>query len=282
MSANDPHAHESAIKTPQQLVMVIVLAFVVPIIGISMLAQLVLSSATPGAPSSSLTAEAITQRIKPVASVAFGEGGAAGGSRGQRTGEQVVQAVCAACHQTGAAKAPKIGDAKAWRPLIKEGMKDLLATAIKGKGAMPPRGGNPELSDQEIERAIVYMANKSGGKFKEPAAPAASAAPAAAVAAPVAAAPAGAAPAAASAATGRADGKKVYDSACFACHAQAVAGSPKFGDKAAWAPRIRTGMAALYASVTKGKGAMPPKGGNPALSDAEIQAAVDFMVNAAR
>jgi cytochrome c5 len=74
----------------------------------------------------------------------------------------------------------------------------------------------------------------------------------------------------------------VYDQACVACHGQGVAGAPKFGDKAAWAPRIQTGMEALYTTSLKGKGAMPPKGGNTALADADIKAAVDYMVAAAK
>ena len=69
---------------------------------------------------------------------------------------------------------------------------------------------------------------------------------------------------------------------CVACHAQSVAGSPKIGDKAAWAPRIKQGMDTLVQSVLKGKGAMPPKGGNPSLSDAEIKAAVEFLVSQAK
>lgn len=83
---------------------------------------------------------------------------------------------------------------------------------------------------------------------------------------------------AASAAPGKADGKKVYDTACMACHATGAAGAPKLGDKAAWAPRLKAGTDALYASSVKGKGAMPPKGGNASLSDAEVKAAVDFLV----
>lgn len=73
-------------------------------------------------------------------------------------------------------------------------------------------------------------------------------------------------------------GKAVYDTACMACHATGAAGAPKLGDKAAWAPRITTGMDALYASSLKGKGAMPPKGGNTALADADVKAAVDYLV----
>jgi cytochrome c5 len=127
----------------------------------------------------------------------------------------------------------------------------MVATAIKGKGAMPPRGGDASLTDAEVARAVAYMANQSGAKFKEPAAPKQAAA----------------------------DGKAVYDKICFACHAQSVAGSPKLGDKAAWAPRIKQGMDTLVQSVIKGKGAMPPKAGNPALTDAEIRSAIDFMVS---
>lgn len=94
------------------------------------------------------------------------------------------------------------------------------------------------------------------------------------------AAPAAAAGAAADA--GPPDGKKIYDTVCMACHATGAAGAPKFGDKAAWAPRIKTGNDALYASAIKGKNQMPAKGGNPALSDAAVKAAVDYMVAAAK
>jgi cytochrome c5 len=104
------------------------------------------------------------------------------------------------------------------------------------------------------------------------AAPATPAAPVAAQT--VAAAPAAAAPAAA-------NGEAVYKQACFACHATGAANAPKLGDKAAWAPRIAQGNAKLYESSIKGKGAMPPKGGSSA-PDADIRAAVDYMVGASK
>jgi cytochrome c5 len=174
---------------------------------------------------------------------------------------------------------------------------------------MPPKGGNAELTDDEVHRAVVYLANQVGAGWKEPAptataaAPAAApavaaattapvaakAAPAAPVAAPATAAAAPAAPAqvataapAAAAGAGKADGKSVYDQTCHVCHEAGVAGSPKYGDKAAWAPRIAQGADTLYSVALHGKGAMPPKGGNAALSDAQVKAAVDYMVAAAK
>jgi cytochrome c5 len=215
-----------------------------------------------------------------------------------RTGEEVYKNQCGACHEAGVAGAPKTGDVAAWAPRIKTGYDALLASSLKGKNAMPAQGGG-EYADAEIGRAVVLMANKAGAKFDEPkaeaaapaaapapmaAAPAAAAAPVAvAAAAPVAvAAAAPVAVAAMAAAAPAADvGKKLYDTACMACHVAGVAGAPKFGDKAAWAPRIATGLDALTASVVKGKGAMPPKGGSAA-SDAEIRASVEYMVAAAR
>lgn len=79
-----------------------------------------------------------------------------------------------------------------------------------------------------------------------------------------------------------ADGKSVYDKTCAACHATGVANAPKFGDKAAWAPRVATGKDALVASVVKGKGAMPPKAGASGLTDDDIKAAVDYMLAAVK
>lgn len=91
-----------------------------------------------------------------------------------------------------------------------------------------------------------------------------------------AAAPAGeAAPAAAAAAP---DGKKIFDTTCAACHATGAAGAPKVGDKAAWGPRIAQGAPALVKSALNGKNAMPPKGGNAGLSEADIKATVEYMV----
>ena len=88
----------------------------------------------------------------------------------EKTGKEIVETVCAACHASGALGAPKIGDKGAWAKHIGGGLDHLKQLAIKGNGAMPARGGNPDLSDIEVTRAIVYMANQSGASFKEPAA----------------------------------------------------------------------------------------------------------------
>ena len=277
MSAETEHdPHSSFIKTPQQLIVVILLAFLVPITGIVLLVQLVISK--PSADPNALTPEAVAARLQPVGHVEFAAAG--GGGAGARSGEQVFKSVCTACHTAGVAGAPKVGDKTAWAPRIKLGLNGLLASATKGKGSMPPRGGDASLSDDELARAIVYMANESGAKFKEPAAP--KAAPAAPKAAAAAAQPAAAAPQQAAAAPAAVDGKKVFDTTCTACHTAGIAGAPKLGDKAAWAPRIKTGIDALMQSALKGKNAMPPKGGNAALSDAEVRAAIEFMISQAK
>jgi cytochrome c5 len=251
--------HSSFIKTPQQLIVVVLLAFLVPVIGIILVVNLVLSR--PAVEPHAMTPEMVAARIQPVGRVEFG---AAGAAPGARSAEDIVKAVCAACHQAGVANAPKLGDKGQWAPRIKQGLSALVASVVKGKGAMPPKAGDASLTDEEITRAVVQMANQAGAKFKEPAAPK-----------PKPAAVAAAQPAK----PGAADGKAVYDQTCVACHAQSVAGSPKLGDKAAWAPRVKTGMDALVQSVLKGKGAMPPKGGNTALTEAQVRAAVDFMVS---
>ena len=175
--------HSSPIKTPKQLVIVVVLAFAVPITLIVMLVQLVTGGADLSRNNPGMSDESIAKRLKPV-------------------GELVVDA----------------------------------------------------------------------------SQPAPAAAPASAPATVAAAAPAAAAKSTAAARTGAGRGKSVYDATCTVCHAAGVAGAPKAGDRAAWAPRIKAGMSALYASSLKGKNAMPPKGGNLALPEADVRAAVDYMV----
>jgi cytochrome c5 len=97
--------------------------------------------------------------------------GAPAAAPGARSGEAIVKATCAACHQSGVQKAPKIGDKNDWAPHFGHGLSALVQSAIKGKGAMPPRGGDATLTDAEVTRAVMFMANSAGANFKEPAAP---------------------------------------------------------------------------------------------------------------
>lgn len=208
-NAQQPHTeeHQSAIKTPKQLITVIALSFIVPIAIIVLLVSLVTSGAQRGAGSTALTQEAIDARIAPVAQFELVDANA---PRVLQTGESVYKTVCAACHAAGVAGAPKFGDVGGWAANIASGLEEMVRIAIHGKGAMPPKGGAANLSDLEVARAVVYMANNAGGNFAEPAEPAAegaadAAAPAAAAAAaepaPAAAEPAAAAPVAAPAAS---------------------------------------------------------------------------------
>jgi cytochrome c5 len=296
--AHNEH-HESAIRTPKQLVAAVAGFFLVTVIGIILLVMFVTTNKLTGAGTESQSAEAVAARLRPVADEGYTLKDA-NAPKVLLSGDAVFTANCAACHTSGAAGAPKVGDNAAWAPRIAQGYDTLMKHAIEGIRAMPAKGGNPDLDDVEVARALVYMANKSGAKFKEPevpAAPAASpaAAPAAAAAAPAAApAPAEAAPAAAPAPAAAAPaapklaadaGKKLYDTACVACHGAGIAGAPKFGDKAAWAPRLKEGTAVLYEHAIKGfqgkTGMMPPKGGSSA-SDEEVKAAVDYMASAAK
>lgn len=285
--------HEGPIRTPKQLVIAVIFAFVVPIGIIALLVNYVASANKPAA-GSSLSDAQVAARIKPVGAVAVKD---ASDPAALKTGEQVYAAQCVACHGAGVAGAPKFGDAAAWGPRVKQGYDVLLTSALKGKGAMGPQGGG-DFSDVEIGRAVVHMANAGGAKFEEPkgaapasaaptaAAPAAEPSPAAAdAAAKVAAANQAATVAPAGPGAPAAQGDAVpalYTQVCQACHAAGVANAPKVGDKAAWASRTGQGVDGLTASVIKGKGAMPPKGGAGNASDADIKAVVTYMVNASK
>lgn len=215
----------------------------------------------------------LEENIKPVAVVELAEEVAAGAPG--KSGAEVVKAVCSMCHAAGLMNAPKIGDNAQWAPRIAQGYETLVKHAIEGIRSMPARGGNPALTDEEVASAVAEMANASGAKFTAPVPKAAEAAPAtepAKAAEPVAAA--------APVAAGK-SGEEVYKAVCLMCHGAGLMNAPKFGDKAQWAPRIAQGYDTLVSHAVNGIRTMPAKGGNPALSDAEVAAAVKHMANAA-
>ena len=237
------------------------------------------------------TTEAATQtRIQPVGQLKLGDGIPVG----ERQGDQIFNKICIQCHAADSIvpNAPKFENKGDWAPRIAQGFDTLFQHALNGFNAMPAKGGAADLTDQELKRAITYMANKAGGTFPDPdaAAPADAAASGEAASAPAAegAAPAEAPKAdvakaddkgVAAPAAGGADGKKVYEANCQACHGGAVPGVPHVGKKEDWGPRIKQGIDTRHKHALKGFNAMPAKGGNGSLSDDEVKAAVDYMAN---
>jgi cytochrome c5 len=301
--AMSDEAHSGPIKTPKQLLIAVLFSFLVPVFIIIALVAYVTAETKPagstdvasyslGGVAPQDVERGVAERIRKVGMVEIRDA-----NRALKSGEEVFKAQCTTCHSTGAAGAPKFGDAAAWANRFSKGFAALVESALKGKGAMPPQAGG-DFEDTEVARAVAFMANAGGAKFAEPAQPApsttvaAAAVPVATAAVPapaavpavattaVATAAATAAPAAQTAAAGGA-GEALYKQTCQVCHAAGVANAPKFGDKAAWAPRLAMGVAHLHESALKGKGAMPPKGGSAA-SDADVKAAVDYMVGAVK
>lgn len=178
---------------------------------------------------------------------------AANAQRPERSGVEVVDSVCTACHAKGENNAPRIGDQQAWAKRASQGLTALTEHALKGIRNMPAHGGNPGLSDIEIERAITYMVNQSGGRWVEPIG--------------------GATPAVVR------KGEQVVQAQCAKCHQEGIDGAPRIGDRAAWVPRMRMGLDALVKSAAHGHGPMPARGGVADLSDVEIQGAIVYMFN---
>lgn len=176
MSEIHVEEHSSPIRTPKQLIVVVALAFLVPIVLIVIISQLV-TSGSYSKDHPAMSEESIAKRLQPVGTVVVdpdqpkpeasappavaaapapttpAPGGAAAGGKG----EAVYKASCTVCHAAGVAGAPKTGDKSAWAPRIQAGMDSLYASSLKGKNAMPPKGGNLALSDGDVKAAVDYM-----------------------------------------------------------------------------------------------------------------------------
>ncbi len=177
--------------------------------------------------------------------------GAADAQRKERLGKDVVDSVCGSCHVAGKNNAPRIGDAKAWSGRASQGLTALTDHALKGIRDMPAHGGSAGVSDIEIERAITYMVNKSGGHWVEPVG--------------------GATPAVVR------SSEAIVQSQCAKCHQAGQDGAPKIGDRPAWIPHLKKGLDPLVASAIHGHGPMPARGGLADLSDQEIRGAIVYM-----
>ena len=156
--------HTGPVKNPKQLLLAVFFSFVVPVFAIIGLVYFVTSDKKPAAGAVNME-KATAARIQKIGVVEIRDA-----NRQLKTGEEVFKAQCAACHVSGAAGAPKLGDKAAWAPRIKTGYPALLNSALKGKNAMGAQAGG-EHDDYELGRAVVYMANAGGAKFPEPAAP---------------------------------------------------------------------------------------------------------------
>ncbi len=181
------------------------------------------------------------------------------GNASAGAGKKVYNTYCAACHTSGAAGAPKMGDQTAWAPRIKEGMDVLMQHATNGFNSMPPKGTCMSCSDSELRAAVQYIIDQTqggGSSSSSSAAPTTPPPPKPTLA----------------------DGQKIYDTTCSVCHAQGLLGAPKLGDQAAWQPRIKQGMVELFAHTINGYNRMPPMGTCISCSNAEIEAAVKYMV----
>ena len=171
----------------------------------------------------------------------------------ERTGKQLVDSLCISCHGTGAGGAPRIGDKKAWADRSAKGLTGLSKSALTGIRQMPSHGGNMNLTDVEVERAITHMVNQSGGNWSEPVSRTKPTPPR--------------------------SGEEIVETRCVKCHGTGVGGAPKIGDREAWVPRAKPGFDTLVASAIHGHGAMPPRGGMADLTDAEIRSAIAYMLN---
>jgi cytochrome c5 len=176
-------------------------------------------------------------------------------------GKKIYAKYCAACHTTGSAGAPMLGDASAWDPLIKLGVDKLHHNAINGINSMPPKGGCPTCSDNQIKAAVDYLVEAAKGGTG----------PAIKVVRPMPK-------------LTLADGKNIYNESCRVCHQNGDLGAPKLGDAAAWTPRIAQNMDILFTHAIEGYKGMPKMGacykkadGKPC-SQAEVMAAVKYMV----
>lgn len=172
-----------------------------------------------------------------------------------RSGKAVVETVCTKCHATGEQGAPRIGDSQAWIKRASQGLSSLTRHALEGIRDMPAHGGQPDLGDLEIARAITHMVNLSGGQWVEPAG--------------------------IEELVAERSGEQVVNAQCVKCHEEGLTGAPRIGDRQAWVPRLSKGLVVLVRSAIHGHGGMPPRGGLASLTDNEIREAILFMFDPA-
>lgn len=184
MSSTEDEGHSTPIQTPGQLLVVVLAAFIVPVVVLSLIGRFAVGESSGDPNSPAFSEEAVAKRLHPVGKLVIagdstqaeeqaGEGAAvatAAPATASATpvaedpaekAKRIYTASCAACHASGAAGAPKLGDSAAWSPRIKAGVETLYTNALKGKNAMPPKGGNAGLSDDDVKAVVDYMVSQS-------------------------------------------------------------------------------------------------------------------------
>jgi cytochrome c5 len=250
--------HEMTKTTPMEFLSALLGGLFAPLLAIALIVGLVVSiqARQVDKDTTAATDKANRERIQPIGqSLAIDPNV----PHVDMTGEQVFNNVCTNCHGSGALGSPKFKDKALWAPRIAKGWDTLLQHAMNGFNKMPARGGEPDLTDLEVARAIAYMANAAGAKFEpvlmkevEPTA------------------------------AQLTQGKKVYGENCASCHDAGITGAQKLTDAQAWAGLIKQGKKYLYGAAINGTFGGPAKGGNDKLSDEDTRDAVDYMVNEAK
>ncbi len=231
------------------------------------------------------SAESIEARIAPIGSINFGsaktasvETSTAGMGDGAMDGPAIYASSCASCHDAGIAGAPITGKADDWAGRLDTGIDTLVNHAINGfqgsKGVMPAKGGNVNLSDEEVKQAVLHMVQLLDTDIAD-----------------MTVSESEQTESAMEVASGSSGGdyvldpevaKQVYTSYCTVCHGAGVAGAPITGDQSAWEPRLAQGMEVLLDHAINGfqgsAGVMPAKGGFTNLTDEEVSQAVYYMV----
>ena len=167
-----------------------------------------------------------------------------------RTGREVVETVCAACHAEGKDGAPRIGDLSVWTLRAQGGLAKLANSAIGGTGKMPAHGGQPNLTDLELSRAIAYMS--TGGRAADPSKPYAT--------------------------PSKENAEQLVGNHCIRCHGPGLEGAPRIDQFADWRPRLQKGIEGLVQSAITGHKAMPARSGMAALSDSDLRNAATYMI----
>jgi cytochrome c5 len=172
--------------------------------------------------------------------------------KGGAVGKALYENYCSGCHATGAGGAPKYGDPADWTPIMKSSLPAVYENAIKGKGGMPAKGTCVSCNDQDIKQAVDYMVKAIAGKQGTVVPPAKK--------------------------LTLEDGKHIYTENCSVCHESGFQHAPKPGDVTAWKPMVDAGFLDTYINVITGRKGHPLRGACSNCSDAEIKAAVKYMM----